>query len=69
MLLFGILDQFPANAIIDKAFLMKHDVIMSVMTRVKVVGNAKLVHAYTVHIPCSKQSAAVITKAGGKVIQ
>lgn len=63
----GKLDQFPANAAIDKAFLIKHTIIKSVTTRVKVVGAAKLEHAYTVHIPCSKQSTTAITKAGGKV--
>jgi large subunit ribosomal protein L15 len=62
------LDQFAAKATIDKAFLMKHNIIESVTTRVKVVGDAKLEHAYTVHIPCSKQSATAITNAGGKVV-
>ncbi|MDO9028681.1 MAG: 50S ribosomal protein L15 [Candidatus Roizmanbacteria bacterium] len=61
------LDQFPSHATIDKAFLIKHNIIESVTTRVKVVGDAKLEHAYTVHIPCSKQSTTAITKAGGKV--
>lgn len=64
----GSLNQFPANSSIDKAFLIKHEIIESVTTRVKVVGNAKLEHAYTVHIPCSTASRAAITKAGGKVV-
>lgn len=68
LLYVGALDQFPAHAVIDKKFLVKHNSIESVTTRVKVVGNAALVHAYTVHIPCSAQSTAAITKAGGKVI-
>lgn len=68
LLFVGALDQFPSAASIDKAFLMKHNIITSITTRVKVVGNAKLVHAYTVHIPCSKQSTTAITKAGGKVV-
>jgi len=68
LLYVGKLDKFAANATIDKAFLMKHNSIESITTRVKVVGNAKLEHAYTVHIPCSKQSTTAITKAGGKVI-
>lgn len=62
------LDQFAAHAIIDKAFLIKHNVITSMTTCVKVVGHGKLEHAYTVHIPCSAQSTTAITKAGGKVI-
>lgn len=68
LLFVGNLDQFPANATIDKAFLIKHEIIESVTTRVKVVGNAKLEHAYTVQVPCSAQSATAITKAGGKVV-
>ena len=69
LLYVGNLDKFPANAIIDKAFLIKHNAIDSVTTRVKIVGAAKLEHAYTVHIPCSVQSTTAITKAGGKVIK
>jgi large subunit ribosomal protein L15 len=64
----GNLDKFPANATIDKAFLIKHNTIESITTAVKIVGDAKLAHAYTVHIPCSKQSASAITNAGGKVV-
>ncbi|KKR00668.1 MAG: 50S ribosomal protein L15 [Microgenomates group bacterium GW2011_GWB1_40_9] len=65
----GSLNQFPKDSKIDKAFLMKHNIIESITTQVKIVGNVKLDHVYTVHIPCSKQSATAITKAGGKVIQ
>lgn len=64
----GSFNQFPANSSIDKTFLIKHEIIESITTRVKVVGNAKLEHAYTVHIPCSAASRAAITKAGGKVV-
>ena len=67
LLFVGSLDQFPAHAIIDKAFLIKHNIITSVTTRVKIIGHGKLEHAYSVHIPCSAQSTTAITKAGGKV--
>ncbi len=64
----GSLDQFPEHAIIDKAFFIKHNIIDAITTQVKVVGNVKLEHAYIVQVPCSKQSATAITKAGGKVV-
>jgi len=64
----GTLNQFPKDAKIDKAFLIKHNIIESITTQVKVVGNVQLEHAYTVHIPCSAQSTTAITKAGGKVL-
>jgi large subunit ribosomal protein L15 len=69
MLLYvGNLDKFPASATIDKQFLIKHKIIESVTTRVKVVGDAKLDHAHIVQVPCSAQSTSAITKAGGKVV-
>jgi len=64
----GKLNQFPANTTIDKAFLIKHKIINAVTTEVKVIGNTKLEHAYTVQVPCSKQSTIAITSAGGKVV-
>lgn len=47
--------------------LIAHGIVDKAVTKVKLIGNTPVTVAYTVQIPTSKQSKAVIEKAGGKV--
>jgi large subunit ribosomal protein L15 len=64
----AILDVFQEGAKITVAELQKKNIIPAYIKYVKLVGTAKLTHAYTVMIPSSETSVKAITQAGGKVV-
>ena len=61
------LATLPAGDI-TKESLMKLGFVSKTATRIKVLGKAKVEHAYIVHVACSKGSTKLITAAGGKVV-
>lgn len=64
----GKLLQFPQGAVIDRAALVKKGFVRDRTTVVKIIGKAKVIHAYTVKVACSKGSREAIVAAGGKVV-
>lgn len=64
----GKLLQFSHDAVIDREALLKKGLIRDRITVVKIIGKAKVNHAYTVKVACSKASYSAIVAAGGKVV-
>lgn len=60
------LNSLPAKTEVTLASLKKHGLIGESI-RVKILGSAKLTHAYTVKVACSKTAKSAIEKAGGRV--
>ncbi len=61
------LSTLPAGDI-TKEILVKLGFVSKKATRIKILGKAKVEHAYVVHVACSKGSTKLITAAGGKVV-
>lgn len=62
------LDILTSGTQVTLAVLVKHRMIDKDTKKVKVLGWAKLIHPYTVLLPCSQSAKAAIELAGGKVI-
>lgn len=61
------LNSLPAKSVVDLAALIKHHIVETSTTKVKIIGNRKLLVALTVAVPTSKGAAKAITSAGGSV--
>ncbi len=61
------LNGMPAKSVVDVASLVAHHIVEASTTRVKIIGNKKLLVSLTVTIPTSKGAAKAIVDAGGSV--
>ncbi len=64
------LNHLPKNATVDLEFLIKHKLVNENEVKhagVKILGNGKLEHAYTVSVLVSAQARVQIEQAGGSV--
>lgn len=62
------LNRLPDTSVVTVDVLIKQHLIDSDSALVKILGDGTLMHAYQVHVPCSKSAARAIEKAGGKVV-
>jgi len=60
------LDALPKGTEVTISMLKKHGLIGDA-TAVKILGKAKLTHAYIVKVACSRSAKSAIEKAGGRV--
>lgn len=61
------LNTVPAGTNVTLETLLKYHIIDEGVSKVKILGNDKIDHKFTVKVPCSQSARQAIEKAGGTV--